>query len=76
MRFQADEGAAKKDNSFLSTTTMPLVYYPMSVDIRLGIISLPPGDPDAPPYIFIPHWPLDPNAPIIEDQQEFDEEDW
>jgi hypothetical protein len=41
-------------------------------DIRMGIAPLRPADPKAQPYIFIPPWPLDPNAPIIDDPHEWE----
>lgn len=46
----------------------------MSVDIRIGAMPLPPGEPDAPPYVVIPSWPIDPSAPVINDPDEWDEE--
>lgn len=49
-------------------------YFTASADILIAVMPLPPGDPDAPPYVYIPGWPLDPNAPIIDDPDGWDEE--
>jgi hypothetical protein len=49
-------------------------YFCMSADIQFPISLLPPGDPNAAPYTYIPPWPLDPNAPVID--KDDDEWDW
>jgi hypothetical protein len=51
-------------------------HFTMSADIRIAIVPLPAGDPNAEPcvYTYIPPWPIDPNAPIVADEDVWDEE--
>lgn len=47
----------------------------VSVDIQMAIYPLAPGDGAAKPYVFIPAWPIDPNAPQVDDDEEWYEEE-
>ena len=51
--------------------------YSMSADIYIAIPPLPPADPNAEPYVYTytPTWPIDPNAPVVDDEDDWDWED-
>jgi hypothetical protein len=49
-------------------------HFTASVDIRIAITPLPAGNTTAQPYTFVPAWPVDPNAPVIDDEDDWEEE--
>lgn len=50
------------------------LFFEMSCDIAIAIKPLPVGT-KAEPYVYIPPYPLDPNAPKVDDDFEFEIED-
>lgn len=50
-------------------------HFTMSVDVCIAVAPLPAGNQPSIPYTFISPWPLDPNAPIIEDEYDYRDEE-
>lgn len=51
------------------------LHFTASIDVRMAVMPLPPGDPHAPPYTYVAPWPLDPNAPVVDDNHGWDEDE-
>lgn len=49
--------------------------FTMSCDIRIAIAPLPIGDSSAEAYTYTPIWPVDPNAPVVDDFDEWGEDE-